>query len=135
MPAEVRDMKGGEVGKMRRGDAGHGAPNVWIRYNGGKGETHVVSIADTQHHCHCREGMGKRLAEASRAGVKSDPVDIEGSAGMANLAENGAGDVHVWVADRCAVTISSGLWEEAMALVGKIDWKLLAEECAKRERK
>ena len=136
IPEQVADAKAGQSGIWKRGMAGHGQPNVINQFQGPGDASHFLRIADLQHQCRCSAGMGARLRDALVAGAPSDgkaeAVEIHGHPG-AVLRSGTATGVHVWVSDRCEVSISSGDTTRARSIIEAVDFTTLATLCAARK--
>ncbi len=136
IPEQVADAKAGKSGIWKRGMAGHGQPNVVNQFQGPGDASHFLRIADLQHQCRCGAGMGARLRDALVTGAPSDAeaeaVEIHGHPG-AVLRSGTATGVHVWVSDRCEVSINSGDAARARAIIEAVNFTTLATLCAARK--
>ncbi len=136
IPRQVAEATAGENGIWKRGMAGHGQPNIVNQFKGPGDQSHFLRVADLQHQCRCAAGMGARLRDAlvqrSSADGAAKAIEIHGNPG-AVLTRGTATAVHVWVGDRCEVSISSGDASTARAIIEAVDFATLATLCAARE--
>ncbi|MCA9563206.1 MAG: hypothetical protein KC561_06945 [Myxococcales bacterium] len=125
------------INEIPRGYAGHGSPNVVATFEYAEDGTVFLTLIDLHHQCHCSEGMGElmRAQYAQAAGESGAAGELHGNPSLVVTTDPdvGAMTMTVWVADRCALMMSSANAEVALAIADGMDWEGLAVACGESD--
>jgi hypothetical protein len=128
VPAQVGARTRGELQTVPRGIAGTASPRASTVLAAGP-EQVQLDVVDLVHVCRCQPGDGLRLrAHAEASGSPAQRLELGDWPGLVTHATAGT-FVHVWVADRCQVTLGGAAESSLIEVARALDWTALGRAC------
>ena len=133
IPTQLGPRTRAETHVIPRGTAGTASPHVAAVMAHGAEQVRV-DVYDLVHVCRCHAGDGLlRRRYAVDTGGPSESLELGGWPSLVAHASGGT-FVHVWVADRCQVTLEGAPEASLLEVARGLDWAALGRACGAQPR-